>query len=73
MDDENLHQEGYFEAFSKVIDALDPRAADFDFQFANLSSAAQISTLLTDDEKKRLRAMLHIVQMQTQPARSSSK
>jgi hypothetical protein len=67
MDDEHLHQEGYFEAFAAVINALDPKAADLDFQFANLSNAARISTLLSDDEKRRLRAMLHIVRTQAGP------
>lgn len=71
MDDENLHQEGHFTAFAAVINALDPKAADFDFQFANLRSAVQISQLLSEDEKRRLKAMLHIVQMQAQSFKSA--
>jgi hypothetical protein len=71
--DENLHQESYFSAFAAVINALDPKVSDFDFQLANLSNAARISTLLTDDEKKHLQAMLHIVRTRAHPVRNSSK
>lgn len=62
MDDENLHQEGYFTAFGEVISALDPKAADFDFQLTNLRNAVQISGLLNAAEKQRLMAMMHILQ-----------
>ena len=65
MDEENLAQEGYFTAFAAVINALDPKSVDFDFQFNNLRNAIQISGLLTDDEKVRLKSMLHIVQVQS--------
>ena len=67
MDDENLHQEDYFTAFGKVISALDPSAADFDFQFGNLRNGVQISHLLTADEKKRLQSMLHILHERSRP------
>lgn len=73
MDDENLAQEGYFTAFSAVINDLDPKAVDFDFQLSNLRNALQISGLLTDDEKMRLNSMLHIVRTQSQLPRSPSK
>lgn len=63
MDDENIAQEGYLTAFGGVINALDPEAADFDFQFNNLRRAVQISGLLTNSEKKKLKAMLQIVRM----------
>lgn len=73
MDEENLAQEGYFTAFAAVINGLDPNAADFDFQFNNLRSSVQISGLLTEDEKGRLKSMLHILRTRTQPARNPSK
>jgi hypothetical protein len=61
MSDENISQEGYFGAFGAVINDLDPKAADFDFQFANLRNAVRISELLSADEKRRLDGLLHIV------------
>lgn len=73
MDDENLAQEGYFNAFSAVINDLDPKAVDFDFQLSTLCNALQISGLLTDDEQMRLNSMLHIVSVQSHPARNPSK
>ena len=65
MDDENLRQEGYFTAYAAVISALDPKAADFDFQFNNLRNGVEISGYLAVDEKRRLSAMLHILLMQS--------
>ncbi len=63
--DENLAQEGYFRAFSKVINDLDPKAADFEFQHSNLRNAVQISGLLAPAEKRELALMLHIINLQT--------
>ena len=61
MDDENLHQEAYFDGFVTVINNLDSAAADFEFQMANLQSAVRITHFLNVDEKQKLSAMLHIV------------
>ena len=73
MDDENLPWESYFTIFAAVISALDPKAADFEFEFNNLHNAVQISGLLTGDEKMRLNSMMHIVRTQSFTARSPSK
>lgn len=63
MDDENLHQEGYFEAFCTVVNSLDPKAADFEFMLGNLRIGARSSPFMTDDEKKKAQALLHLVSM----------
>jgi uncharacterized protein YutD len=59
--DENHAQESYFQAFSSVINDLDPAVGDFEFQYINLRNAVQISHLLTPGEKEDLKSMLHII------------
>lgn len=60
MENENLAQEEYFTAYRAVIGDLNPKAADFNFQWTNLRSAVQISTLMSAEQKKALNDLLHI-------------
>jgi hypothetical protein len=62
MDDENRAQESYFTAYAAVINNLDPKAGDFEFQAINLRHALQNSHFFTLSEKEELLSMLHIAQ-----------
>lgn len=62
---EKLRQQTYFDSMCEVINGLDPKAADFDFQLSNLRSTVQITDWLTPAEKVQIRAMLHLVYMRS--------
>jgi hypothetical protein len=47
MDDDTLHQPGYFHGIVAIINDLNPAAADFDFQLANLRATIQITEFLS--------------------------
>jgi hypothetical protein len=61
MDNENFFKECYFAAFEAVINSLNPKVIDFEYQYRILRNAVQISGLLTLAEKQKLNQMLDIV------------
>lgn len=55
--------EDHFTAFKDIINALDPKSADFSFEAGNLRSAVQISVSLTQMEKRELLSLLQALTM----------